>query len=267
MQEEKEFLAGFGMADITPEDSVPMASYGDDLRRFSQGVAAPLQARALAITDENGTTMVFVVGDLSWCPRDLGDAVREQIRDRLGIPSDHVVLSGIHTHDSVSPGHTQFPAVEAYRRRYIAGMTEAARLALEDRMPAKAFIARAETERMNFVRRYIMDDGSLKGDNAYGTGTRIVAHESQADGQLQLLRFVREGAKDILISNFQAHPHLEGKKSLLSPQAIGAFRDAAVHDILVKIEVCRSLHPVGAAAEVDNIEVGFQDLRLGVFFL
>ena len=34
---EPKFLAGFGLANITPEESVPMASYGDDLRRFSEG--------------------------------------------------------------------------------------------------------------------------------------------------------------------------------------------------------------------------------------
>ena len=39
---EKKFLAGFGVANITPEDSVPMASYGD--LRFSDGLYSYLEA-------------------------------------------------------------------------------------------------------------------------------------------------------------------------------------------------------------------------------
>ena len=58
MSEKKQFLAGFGWGDITPQDSVPMASYGDDLRRFSEGTDGTLDARAVALTDENGDMVV-----------------------------------------------------------------------------------------------------------------------------------------------------------------------------------------------------------------
>jgi len=220
------FLAGFGMTDITPLDSVPMASYGDDLNRFSEGQLTPLEARALAITDENGESMIFVVGDLSWAPGFLGGAIKENLEKELGIPADHVVLSGIHTHNSVSAHQHHLPEIVRYQKRYIEGMTEAAKLAYADRKPADLYIGSAATERLNFVRRYFMDDGSLAGDNTYGTGTRNVVHETPADNQLQLMKFVRQGGKDILIGNFQCHPHLEGKLKLLSSQVCGVFRDA-----------------------------------------
>ena len=69
---ETKFLAGFGLANITPEESVPMASYGDDLRRFSEGKFTELEARALAITDTEDNTILFITCDLSWCPSYLG---------------------------------------------------------------------------------------------------------------------------------------------------------------------------------------------------
>lgn len=225
-KQEGQFLAGFGKTDITPEESVPMASYGDDLRRFSEGKYSNLDARALAITDAKGVTMLFVVGDLSWCPSYLGEAIRQKIEEEMGIPQDHIVLSGTHTHSSVSPVHTHLPAIMRYRERYIAGMVEAARLALEDRKKAEIYIGSVITEDMNFVRRYIMDDGSLIGDNAYGTGTKIVSHETKADPKLQLMKFVRQGSKDILMGNFQNHPHLEGYSKNISAQVVGTFRDA-----------------------------------------
>jgi hypothetical protein len=103
------------------------------------------------------------------------------------------------------------------------------------------------TEKMNFVRRYIMDDGSLDGDNAYGTGTKRVAHETEADPELQVMKFVREGGKDIVITNFQAHPHLEGKTTNLSAQTVGAIRDA----VEAEFDAC-ALHWQGAAGNLNT---------------
>ena len=222
-----DFFAGFGMTDITPQDSVPMASYGDDLRRFSEGRFTPLEARALAVTDENGDSLIMITGDLSWAPDFLGCHIRERIEKELGVPQDHVVLSGIHTHASVAANHDHLPEVVRYQELYINGMTEAARRAMADRKPAEVYVGSAISERMNFVRRYIMDDGSLCGDNAYGTGTVISGHESAADPELQMMRIVRQGGRDILMVNFQAHPHLEGKTKMLSYQTVGAFRAQA----------------------------------------
>ena len=50
------FMAGFGMVNITPSDSVNMAGYGDHDTRLSDGYLSYLEARAVAIMDENGDT-------------------------------------------------------------------------------------------------------------------------------------------------------------------------------------------------------------------
>lgn len=221
------FLAGFGMADITPEESVPLTSYGDDLNRFSEGKQSDLQARALALTDESGKTLLFITGDLSWSPWYLAPGIFEAVEKEYGIPKEYVILTGTHTHAAPGCHLSQVPSVVRYREKYIKGMIRAAQLAMEDRKPAEAYAGSAITERMNFVRRYIMDDGSLFGDNTAGTGTVINAHESQADPELQLMRLVRQGGKDILLANFQCHPHLEGKNKLISSQLAGYFRDEA----------------------------------------
>lgn len=220
-----QMTAGFGLADITPQESVPMTSYGDDLRRFSLGNITDLQARALALSDEAGQTILIVTGDLSWAPSYLGEDILEGITQTVKVPKDHIFLMGTHTHDSVGCHFPEIPAVMRYRERYINGMITAAVQAWHDRKPAKIFVGSAITERMNFVKRYVMDDGSFCGDLFKGTGTRVVGHESQADPELQLMRFCREGCKDILIANFQTHPHLEGKNQKVSAQLAGSFRE------------------------------------------
>ena len=57
-----QFKAGFGMADVTPEGSVPLASYGDSRERMSTGMYSFLEARAVAIQDENGDLLLFITG-------------------------------------------------------------------------------------------------------------------------------------------------------------------------------------------------------------
>ena len=239
------FMAGFGMQDITPKDSVPMASYG--YLRFSDGLYSYLEARAVAVKDANGDLLIFAVGDVSWCPANLGGVIKDEISGELGIPKQNIILSGTHTHASVDTGATEYASVGEFNKRYIAGMKAAIVEAVEDLKPAEVYVGSVMTEGMNFVRRYIMDDGSLCGDNAYGTGTVIDRHETQADGELQLMRFVREGGKDILISNFQAHPHLEGKTSNLSSQTPGAIRDAVEKNL-----DAHSLHWQGAAGNLNS---------------
>ena len=220
------FKAGFGVRNITPKDSVPMASYGDARDRWSTGMYSELEARCVAVQDAEGNLLLFIVGDLSWCPNALGKRIRTELNKELGIPEENIILSGTHTHASVDTSLTEFASVPAYNTRYVDGMKGAAHDAVADLKPAEVYVGSVMTEGMNYVRRYFMDDGSLDGDNAYGTGTVRVAHETEADGELQLMKFVREGGKDILIAQFQAHPHLEGKTNNISAQTVGATRDA-----------------------------------------
>lgn len=221
---EEKYLAGFGVVNITPDDSVPMGSYGDDLRRFSEGKYTELEARALALSDPEGSGMLIITCDLSWCPGFLAPEIMQTLSRELGLPEKNIILSGAHSHGSVAAGHDHLPEVARYQRKFVNGMVEAGRIAWADRLPGKFYVGSAITERMSFVRRYIMDDGSLCGDNAWGTGTKAVAHESQADPELQLLKITREGGKDIILFNFQGHPHLEGKTKMLSAQLPGWTR-------------------------------------------
>lgn len=239
------FMAGFGMVDITPKDSVPLASYGDD--RMSEGLYSKLEARAVALQDPNGDMLIFAVGDVSWAPSTLAKVIRADIAKELGIPENNIILSGTHTHASVSTGRTDIPSVGKFNDQYISGMKKAITQAVEDLKPATVYQGSVMTENMNNVRRYIMDDGSLDGDNAYGTGTKRVAHETDPDRELQVMKFVREGGKDIVITNFQAHPHLSGKSTNISSETPGAIRKAVEETF-----DAHALHWQGAAGNLNT---------------
>ena len=136
---EPAFMAGFGKTDITPEEPVPMQGYADDRTRISSGLVTYLDAVCVAIQDTNGEIMLFMVGDTSWATPVVAEPTIAQIVEKLGVPADHIVISGTHTHNSVSPAITDNPAISKYNQKYIDQMVEAARLALEDRKPAQIF--------------------------------------------------------------------------------------------------------------------------------
>jgi hypothetical protein len=83
---------------------------------------------------------------------------------------------------------------------------------MADRKEAALFVGEVETRNMNFVRRYVLADGTYAGDN-YGHPklSPIMAHESEPDRQLQVVKISREGGRDILLANFQGHPHKGAK--------------------------------------------------------
>ena len=242
-----QFMAGFGVVDVTPKDSVPLDSYGDARDRMSTGLYSKLEARAVVVQDENGGMLVFVVGDTTWISNALGEVIRTDLSKELNIPVNHIVLSGTHTHSSVATGLTDIPSVAKFNSQYVEGVKKAVHNAVADLKPAEVYVGSVMTEGMNFVRRYFMDDGSVCGDNFYGTGTTRVSHVTEADGEVQLMRFVREGGKDILISNFQSHPHLEGKTTNISAQTVGSIRDAVESQL-----GCHSLHWNGAAGNLNT---------------
>ena len=226
-----QFKAGFGMADVTPDGSVPLASYGDSRERMSTGMYSFLEARAVAIQDENGDLLLFITGDLSWIPNNLGTQVRTELAKELGIPENHILLSGTHTHAGVDTSLVDIPTVVAFNNKFTEGLKQCARDAIADLKPAQVYVGSVMTEGLTFVKNYIMDDGSHAGDNFFGTGTTYVGHDGEADQELQMMKFVREGGKDILIAQFQAHPHLEGKTTNFSAQLFGYFRDAVERDM------------------------------------
>jgi len=87
---------------------------------------------------------------------------------------------------------------------------------------------RDKTEGLNFVRHYLLSDGTYGGDN-FGDFNKntIVEHATEGDPQMLVLRIDREEDKGITLVNWQAHPcKTEGgsKNRLLSPDFIHSFR-------------------------------------------
>jgi len=226
---DKNFLVGFGRTDVTPKESVPLASYGDN--RMSTGFVYPALSNAVAITDADGNTLILLVTDLSWGY--LETTVVQKVSQLTGVPEENIIHCGTHSHSGVEVSQTGYPSVQRYNIRYVNGIAEAAVQAMENRAPAKIMIGSTVTKSLNFVRIYFREDGTVMGDNygAYDANgnlatSPVASHVSEADGELQLIKFVRDGAKDIIMANFQTHPHLAGKSLNVSSENWGPFRES-----------------------------------------
>ena len=94
------FCAGFGRADITPTESVPLAGYGATEYRKSQNVLDPIYATCFALRDEAGETLLLYQLDLVGIPGAFGDQVKGMVERAVNVPADHILLNSTHTHSA-----------------------------------------------------------------------------------------------------------------------------------------------------------------------
>ena len=93
------FSVGYGKADISPEKSVYLSGYGDPVsERMSTGVAEPLYATCVAITDAKGVTALLISLDLLNPMETVVKPLREKLAEQTGVPFDNIMVCCSHNH-------------------------------------------------------------------------------------------------------------------------------------------------------------------------
>ncbi len=239
---------GFAQKNITPTESVPLSGYGDSTKRMSQGMLDYLYATVVAITDENGQTVIMVVMDLGNVYSPV-TKYRTQIAKELGLDESQLMFCGTHTHSAPHSSKKGVASITGYNTMLEKALTQGVQEALDDRKPVTGvYYGSAETEGMNFVRRYVMKDGSYAGDNYGNHSLGYAGHESEVDNLLQLVKFTRDGGKDVVFTNFQTHPHRTGgsTKYDISADIVGIYRQE-----LEKSLDCHAIYFTGASGNVN----------------
>ena len=214
-------MIGFDKQNITPEEQVPLS--GSANRGVSAGMLDYLFATCLAISDGENTALIFGMDiQNAYAPT---PSWRNAVSRATDIPEDRIQICFTHTHSAPNTGSDD-PSIGRYNTMVSDRMVKAAKNAIKDLKAAEASIASIETENMNFVRRYIMNDGSLCGDNWGTMASGIKSHETEVDNELQVIRFTREDAEDVILANFQMHSNYTIGGVQISSDVAGAFRDA-----------------------------------------
>ena len=251
------FQVGFARRNISPTAPVPISGISaNSTDRMSTSVHDTLYASALCMTDSNGNTYVFMTWDLQGLYASVWNVIRDTVASETGVPRENIYMTTTHTHSGPAVGSDAVAYMEEYRGMLGAQCIAAAKEAILDRKPAEMYYSQVETERMNFVRHYYYIDEN--GDKQYfGDQYRInntvynetTRHASEADPTMYIVRIDREGAEDIVMANWRAHPHLYTSSSSyrVSADFIGAFRTA----LEMKYD-CKFMYFQGAAGNVNN---------------
>lgn len=252
------FSVGFGRVDITPQDSVPMRGYGGDTsQRMSQGFLDYLYATCIAMTDKDGNTILLIHSDLIGGLSIVSDDVLREVSQRVGVPKNNIAFAGTHTHHGPDMTNTKESSVTKFNSTLPDLVADAAEAAMQDRAKAEMYTGSTKipANTLNFIRHYKLANGTYAGDN-FGdfSGTSIVDHHHEADSTMQLLQFKREGKEDVVMVNWQAHPHRTGAfddssryYNSLTSDIVGSMRSAMEKDL-----GCKFIYFTGAAGNINS---------------
>ena len=215
---------GYGRANVTPDTPAGLGGYSNAESRLSQGFLDYIYITCIAVTEGNKTLLLLNADNCAISVTNLAK-IREYVTEATGIPGDHVLAYATHTHSapSLSSGNTQ-----EYFTFFYEKAAEAAVEALADRAESTVLTATTELVNMNAVRHYLMADGTYAGSNFGNTFQDYVAHATEGDFRLVLVKFDRkdENKKDIVLANWQAHADhaYENGYNTISADHPGAMR-------------------------------------------
>ena len=239
------FKTGFGRADITPQKYYGLAGFGGDFRRICNNVIDRPLLTCVALADDTGNKSLIYSSDTLYVHEKMVELVREAVGEKFGVPAGNVLMVATHTHagPSVYAGDSN---LTDYYPVYVKAAVQAAEDALEDLADSEISVGSKLIPNMAFVRHYVLDDGTFIG-MGFGYPGRTRFHTDVSDDQLQLIRFSREGARDILLVNFQCHatsPSGESQKDMCSA-FVGPLRNH-----LEGLSGCKVIFLQGAAGNL-----------------
>ena len=192
---------GYGKCDITPK----LGAYlqGHNKLRYAVMVHDPLYLRCVAFEYE-GEMAFLLCYDLCGMHTAVANRIREEVSAYVGCPAENVVLSCTHTHTGPNVANKTHDYDVDYENVLTCLSMHAAGLAKNDLVPAQMFIGSKEAKGISFCRRYLMKDGSARTNPGVGNPD-ILRPMNDPDPQVQVLKIVREGAKEMALVNFGCH--------------------------------------------------------------
>lgn len=221
----EQLRVGFAKSDMTP--GIGCFLQGQSMPRYAEIVGDPLYIRSVVFENEGLAVLLYF--DLCAMREPVGAQIREETAKCLGCSPEDVFVACTHTHTGPNVSNAAGVYDEAYVERLCQLAVHTALLAKNDLHPAQMLFAKDTLPGLSFVRRYYMKDGTVQ-TNPTIRDPNIDRPASEADESIQLLRIVREGAREIALVNFQCHADVI--KTVGGKMAISADFPA---------EVCRTL--------------------------
>ena len=195
------FKAGYARVDITPT-MLPIAK--KDNGGSYKKVQDKLYATCIAVNDGKTTALLITV-DVTSIGVSQCENFKKYITNATKVPAENIIISATHTHTTPVPG---IPGSGTANIRWLTdcnnAMATVAKEAIADLAETTVHVGTTEVKGMAFVRRGYSADGNPYGIWRKNTGD-MVRYESEADNSVQVIRFIREDKKDIVMANLQTH--------------------------------------------------------------
>ncbi len=205
---------GFARVNINPPLGIDINGYY--VKRYAEGILDDLQANAVALKNGDKAVLLIALDNLGTDVNYL--EIRQEIEKRTGVPVDAIFIHCTHTHTGPSsvvkePDTEEGKKIEKlssdYRNFLFLRCVDLATMAIADLKPAKMGYGIGNAPNVAFIRRYRMKDGSVKTNP--GVLNPDIAHPiGQVDEQVSVVRFDREGAETIVLTNMANHPDTVG---------------------------------------------------------
>lgn len=216
------FSVGFARNKITPPMDTSMAGYGNSETRRSSRISDPLYATCVAICDGEKTALLYSL-DLIHIEKSTYHTLTRVIQNQTGIAPEYVFFTCTHTHSGPTTN-----ADDAYISRLLTQVAATAKEAIATLDRAEMYVGETRTQDLAYVRRYIREDGTAGGgsNNVLGTDSPLARHETDADNQMQIIRFDRANQKDVVLVNWTCHVTTVGSSTgtTVSADWVGVFR-------------------------------------------
>lgn len=229
----KEFSVGFGRAVVNPPIGTGLGGYGNHMTRLSRKILDDLMLTCTALCDGENVVLLYSTDLVSIGPS-VVSYVQKQAEKNYGIPKENVIINATHTHSSPAFYNSTVTGMNKYAKLYYQAAMDIAEEALRDLAPAEILVGQSKTDGLSYVRRYVNKiTGEYLGKNlSPGQDPNVVAHESEEDEVLQVIRFDRTDKKDVVLVNWQCHPTAPGGETStdVSADFISTLRSQAEED-------------------------------------
>ena len=196
---EKLIYIGYGRENISPRypdgNFIPVRTAGYPQTRVCNKILTELYASCTAFRDAEGETALLFSIDNIGLPADYTEYAFNKISEATGVSKDRIILNATHTHTAPGLYFTDREENVYYMDNiFFDGIVKSAKRALADlALCTEVYAGTVDGTGYNFIRRYDTDEqGNL-------------SHEIEGDHTMPVVRFVREGKKDVILANWAAH--------------------------------------------------------------
>ncbi len=201
------FQVGYAEVNINPPLGAGISGYY--IPRYGKGFLDDLMSEVMVFSC-GGKKIALISVDVCGFAASVLKEVKKGIAEKTDIPESNIFLSATHTHTGALLVPTEaFEADEEVIRTYAEFVTnrivDGTVMALADLKDAKmGFIVGYAPERVAYIRRYKMKDGSTF--TCPPIGDPNIDHPiGELDQRVNVLRFDREGGHSIVLVNYGLH--------------------------------------------------------------